>query len=107
MDALQMKLTEAGHPVLESLYLNFFVNSLPEEFDVITNTIDFNKDMVDKVVSNLRQIEMKKVQVYCSNLLNLITLFTFPYHLHHYFPGELAVVLHLISTFSFIANVCA
>lgn len=60
MDALRMKLTEAGHPVAEPLYLNFFVNSLPEEFDAITNTINYDTDTVDKVVSNLRQIETKR-----------------------------------------------
>jgi gag-polypeptide of LTR copia-type/Zinc knuckle len=60
MDALRMKLTEAGHHIPESLYLNFFVNSLPEEFDAIVNTIDYNMDTVDKVVSNLRQIETKR-----------------------------------------------
>ena len=60
MDALRLKLIEAGHPVPEPLYLNFFVNSLLEEFDAVTNTIDFNKDMVDKVVSNLHQIETKR-----------------------------------------------
>ena len=60
MDALQIKLIEAGHPVPEPLYLNFFINLLPEEFDAITNTIDFDKDTVDKVVSNLCQIETKR-----------------------------------------------
>lgn len=37
------------------LYLNIFVNSLPEEFQVeaIVNTIDYGTDTVDKVVSNL------------------------------------------------------
>ena len=60
MDALQIKLIEASHPVPEPLYLNFFVNSLPEEFDAIINTINFDKDMVDKVVSNLCQIETKR-----------------------------------------------
>ena len=60
MNALRLKLIEAGHPVPEPLYLNFFINYLPEEFDVVTNTIDFDKDMVDKVVSNLRQIETKR-----------------------------------------------
>ena len=41
MDALCMKLMEAGHPVPEPLYLNFFVNFLPTEFDVLVNTIDY------------------------------------------------------------------
>ena len=59
-DALWLKLIEAGHPVLEPLYFNFFVNLPPGEFDVITNTIDFDKDTVDKVVSNLHQIETKR-----------------------------------------------
>jgi gag-polypeptide of LTR copia-type/Pol polyprotein, beta-barrel domain len=60
MDALRMKLTEAGHITPEPLYLNFFANSLPEEYDAIVNTIDFETDMVDKVVCNLHQIETKR-----------------------------------------------
>ena len=48
---LYMKLREAGHPVLEPLYLNFFINSLPKEFNVSVNTIDHDMDLVDKVVS--------------------------------------------------------
>ena len=59
MDALCMKLIEAGHPVPEPLYLDLFINSLPEEFDVSVNTIDYDMDMVNKVVSSL-QIETKR-----------------------------------------------
>ena len=48
MDALCMKLTKAGNPIPDSMYLNFFINLLPEELDT-----------VEEVVSNLRQVEMK------------------------------------------------
>lgn len=62
MDAIRMKPTdsEAGHQVPEPLYLKFFVNSLPEEFGAIVNTVDYDADTVDKVASNPRQIEMKR-----------------------------------------------
>jgi hypothetical protein len=55
-----LRLIEAGHPVLEPLYLSFFVNTLPEEFDVITNTINWDNDMVEELVSNLCQVEIRK-----------------------------------------------
>ena len=54
-----MKLIEAYCPIPEPLYLNLFINSLPEEFDVLVNTIDYDMDMVNKVVSSL-QIETKR-----------------------------------------------
>jgi hypothetical protein len=60
MDMLRMKLTEAGHTIPESLYLNFFINSLPEEYDSLVNTVDFELDSVEEVVSKLRQMEIKK-----------------------------------------------
>jgi hypothetical protein len=50
----------AGHPVLEPLYLSFFVNMLPEEFDTITNTIDWDNNTVVELVSNLHQVETRK-----------------------------------------------
>jgi gag-polypeptide of LTR copia-type len=56
MDSLRLRLIEAGHPVLEPLYLSFFVNTLPGEFDAITNTIDWDNDTVAELVSNLRQV---------------------------------------------------
>ena len=55
-----MKLTEAGNPIPNSLYLNFFVNSLPEEFDVLVNTVNYDLDTVEEVVSNMHQMEIKK-----------------------------------------------
>jgi gag-polypeptide of LTR copia-type/Pol polyprotein, beta-barrel domain/Zinc knuckle/GAG-pre-integrase domain len=60
MDTLCMKLTEARHTIPESLYLNFFINSLPEEYDSLVNTVDFELDSVEEVVSKLRQMEIKK-----------------------------------------------
>jgi hypothetical protein len=60
MDSLRLRLIEAGHPVLEPLYLSFFVNTLPEEFDAVTNTIDWDHDTVVELVSNLRQVEIRK-----------------------------------------------
>ena len=55
-----MKLTEAGNPIPDSLYLNFFVNSLPEEFDMLVNMVNYDLDTVEEVVSNIRQMEIKK-----------------------------------------------
>ena len=60
MDLLLMKLTEAGNPIPDSLYLNFFVNSLPEEFEALVNTVNYDLDTVEEVVSNIHQMEIKK-----------------------------------------------
>jgi hypothetical protein len=60
MDTLRLKLTEAGHTIPESLYLNFFINSLPEEYNSLVNTVDFELDSVEEVVNKLHQMEIKK-----------------------------------------------
>ena len=61
MDSLHMKLTEAGNPIPDSLYLNFSINSLPEEFDVLVNMVNYDLDTVEEVVSNIHQMETKKL----------------------------------------------
>ena len=55
MGSLHMKLTKASNPIPDSLYLNFFINSLPEEFDVLVNMVNYNLDTVEEVVSNIYQ----------------------------------------------------
>ena len=60
MDALCMKHTEAGNPIPETMYLNFFIDSLPEEYDPLVSTVNYELDTVEEVVSNLRQVEMKQ-----------------------------------------------
>ena len=52
MDALHMKLTKAGNPIPNSMYLNFFINSLPEEFNALVS-VNYELDTVEEVVSNL------------------------------------------------------
>jgi hypothetical protein len=42
------------------MYLRLFVNTLLEEFDVSTNPIDWDHDTVEELVSNLRQVEIRK-----------------------------------------------
>ena len=59
MDSLHMKLTKAGNPAPDSLYLNFFFNTLPEEFDTLVNTVNYNLDTAEEVVSNIHQMEIK------------------------------------------------
>ena len=53
MDVLHMKLTEARNPIPDSMYLNFFINSLPEEYDSLVSTVNYKLDTVEEVVSNL------------------------------------------------------
>ena len=60
IDALHMKLTKAGNPIPDSMYLNFFINSLPEEYDPLVSTVNYKLDTVEEVVSNLSQVEMKQ-----------------------------------------------
>lgn len=60
MDTLRMKLIEGGYPVSDSLYLDFFVSSLPEEYDTLMMTINYDTDTADKVVSKIYQIETRR-----------------------------------------------
>ena len=60
MDVLHMKLTKAGNPIPDSMYLNFFINSLPEEYDPLVSTVNYELDTVEEVMSNLQQVEMKQ-----------------------------------------------
>ena len=60
MDTLHMKLTKAWNPILDSMYLNFFINSLPEEFDTLVSTVNYGLDTVEEVVGNICQVEMKQ-----------------------------------------------
>ena len=60
MDELRIKLTNAGYLIPEQLYLNFFINALPEEYDPFVNTINYETDTVDQVINNLHQVEMKR-----------------------------------------------
>ena len=55
-----MELTEAGNPIPNSMYLNFFINSLPEELDPLVSSVNYELDTVEEVVSNLLQVEMKQ-----------------------------------------------
>ena len=41
------------------MYLNFFINLLLGEFDVLISTVNYELDTVEEVVSNLCQVEMK------------------------------------------------
>ena len=54
-----MKLTKAGNSIPDSMYLNFYINSLPKEFDVLISTVNYELHTVKEVVSNLHQVEMK------------------------------------------------
>ena len=55
-----MKLTKAGNPIPDSMYLNFFINSLPEEYDPLVSAVNYKLDTVEEVMSNLQQVEMKR-----------------------------------------------
>ena len=53
MDVLHMKLTEARNPIPDSMYLNFFINSLPEEYDPLVSTVNYKLDTVVKLLRSL------------------------------------------------------
>ena len=53
MDSLRRKLTEAGNFISNSLYLKFFINSLPEEFDMLVNMVNYDLETVEEVLSNI------------------------------------------------------
>ena len=60
MDSLRRKLTEASKFISNFLYLNFFINSLPKEFDVLVNMFNYDLETVEEVVRNIPYMEIKK-----------------------------------------------
>jgi hypothetical protein len=60
MDSIRLKLLEAGQIIKDADYLSMFMGTLPEDFDVMSTTIDYDLDTVEEVVNKLRQIEIRK-----------------------------------------------
>jgi hypothetical protein len=60
MDILCLKPIEVGTTITDSLYHNFFVNSLPQQYNSLVTAVDFEVDIVEGVVGKLCQIEIKK-----------------------------------------------
>ncbi|KAF8514713.1 hypothetical protein BU17DRAFT_94225 [Hysterangium stoloniferum] len=42
-------LLEAGHSITDSDYLSLFMSTLPEDFDIMSTTIDYDKDTVEEI----------------------------------------------------------
>ena len=55
-----MKLTEASNPIPDSLYLNFSINMLHQEFDTLVNTVNNDLSTVEEVISNIHQMEIQR-----------------------------------------------
>jgi hypothetical protein len=60
MDTLRLRLIEAGQTISDSDFLSMFMGTLPEEFDVLATTIDYNRNTVEDIVNRLRQSEIRK-----------------------------------------------
>jgi hypothetical protein len=60
MDTLRLRLVKAGQVIKDADYLSMFMGMLPEEFDILSTTIDYELDTVEEVVNKLRQIEIRK-----------------------------------------------
>jgi hypothetical protein len=60
MDTLRLHLIEAGQVISDSDFLSLFMGTLPEEFDILSTTINYDLDMVEDVVNRLHQIEICK-----------------------------------------------
>jgi hypothetical protein len=60
MDTLRLRLIEAGQVISDADYLSLFMGTLPEEYDIMSTTINYDHDTVEDVVNKLRQIEMRK-----------------------------------------------
>jgi hypothetical protein len=72
MDSIRLKLLEAGHVITDANYLSLFMSTLPEDFDIMSMTINYDSDTVEEVVNKLQQVEIRKkyvpvmVKVLCS-----------------------------------------
>jgi hypothetical protein len=63
MDTLRLHLIEAGQFISDTDYLSLFMGTLPEEYDIMSTTINYDTDTVEDVVNKLHQIEIwKEVQ---------------------------------------------
>jgi hypothetical protein len=60
MDSIRLKLLEAGQIIKDADYLSMFMGTLPEDFDVMSTTIDYDLDTVEEVINKLHQIENRK-----------------------------------------------
>jgi hypothetical protein len=49
-----------GQIIKDADYLSMFMGTLPEDFDVMSTTINYDLDTVEEVVNKLRQIEIRK-----------------------------------------------
>jgi hypothetical protein len=60
MDTLQLCLIEAGQVISDVDFLSLFMGTLPEEYDIMSTTINYDRDTVEDIVNRLRQIEIRK-----------------------------------------------
>jgi hypothetical protein len=60
MDSIRLKLLEAGHVITDANYLSLFISTLPEDFNIMSMTINYDVDTVEEVVNKLRQVEIRK-----------------------------------------------
>jgi hypothetical protein len=60
MDTLRLRLIEAGQVISDSDYLSLFIGTLPEEYDIMCTTINYDTNTVEDIVNKLQQIEIWK-----------------------------------------------
>jgi hypothetical protein len=60
MDTLRLHLIEAGQAISDTDYLSLFMGTLPEEYDIMSTTINYNSNTVEDVINRLDQIEIQK-----------------------------------------------
>jgi hypothetical protein len=58
MDTLRLHLIKAGQVISDANYLSLFMGTLPEEFDILSTTVNYDKDTVEDIVNKLCQIEI-------------------------------------------------
>jgi hypothetical protein len=60
MDTLRLRLIEAGQSISNIDYLSLFMGKLPEEYDIMSTTINYDSDTVEDVINKLQQIKICK-----------------------------------------------
>ena len=60
--SLHMKLTKAGNPIPYSMYFNFLINTLLEEFGELVDMVNYDLDTVEEeVISHICQMEIRSL----------------------------------------------
>jgi hypothetical protein len=53
MDNIHLKLIKSGHIIKDSEYLSLFTSTLPEDYNILSTTVNYELDTVKETVNKL------------------------------------------------------